>query len=36
MDNTETKKVMSFIILNGVICPVYKEIDEDDRREWNN
>ena len=32
--NTETKKIMSFVVLNGVVCPVYKVIDEDDRAEW--
>jgi len=35
MEN-DTRKILSFIVLNGVVCPVYKEIDEDDRREWNN
>ena len=34
MESTETKKVLSFVILNGVVCPIYKKIDEDDRKEW--
>ena len=31
----EEKKILSFIILNGVVCPVYDTIDSDVREEWN-
>lgn len=34
-NNDNTEKILSFVILNGILCPVYKKIDEDDRREWN-
>ena len=33
MEN-DTKKVLSLVILNGVVCPVYEPIDSDTREEW--
>ena len=32
----EVKKIYSFVILNGVVCPIYSPITEDDREEWAN
>lgn len=34
MESTETKKVLSFVILNGFVCPVTEPIDRDTREEW--
>lgn len=33
-ESQEPKKVLSFIALNGILCPIYEEPDEDTRREW--
>lgn len=30
----DVKKVLSYIILDGFLCPVYAEIDRDTREEW--
>ena len=29
-----TKKIISFVVLNGIVCPVYEPIDSDTREEW--
>ena len=38
MDNNtvknQDKNIVTFVVLNGFVCPVYKEIDSDDRKEW--
>jgi hypothetical protein len=28
------KEILSLVLINGVVCPIYKPIDEDDREEW--